>query len=302
MKKVLHVALAIALLAMPQGALASGFKINEQGSKAGGMGLAFVGQADDVTTLSMNLAGIGQLSGTNVAITQAALYVPPREFESDLATLADQEPDSQLFYVPSLFVSQEIGSTGLNAGLGVYSMFGLSQDWNHVGSTFVGTAPAPRAGFSRVADRVELRTVFINPALVYEIIHDHLSVGAGFIFAYGDLQGDNTPVIDLGGAGIRELGEMSNDVNGYGYTFNVGVHFRGMDDRLRVGAYYRHKVGMDLEGEFSADNLEPLVFGARRAFATDSDVEMNLPGSVGVGIAYEVNCRLTIEVDGEYNT
>ncbi len=295
--------LALIVLVPPQGALASGFKVNEQGSKAGGMGLAFVGQADDVTTLSMNIAGIGQLEGTNAAFTLAALYVPPREFDSDIAAVADQEPDSQLFPIPSLFVSQEIGHTGFNAGLGVYSMFGLSQDWNLVGSIDRGIV-VPPAGFSRLVDRVEFRTVFINPSLVYEIIRDHVSVGAGFIVGYGDLQVDNSPVVNLTGlgAGVRELGEMTQDVHGYGYSFNVAIHYTGMDDRLRVGAYYRHKMGLDMDGEFEADNLEPLVFGAARAYSTDAQIELNLPGTVGLGFAYDVNCRLTVEVDGEYNT
>lgn len=303
MRNSLVLALALIVLAAPQAALASGFKVNEQGAKSGGMGLAFVGQADDVTTLSMNIAGIGQLEGTNAAFTSAALYVPPRGFESDLETVADQEPDSQLFTIPSLYISQEIGCTGFNAGLAVYSMFGLSQDWNLVGSSF-GGAVAPAAGFSRLADRAEFRTVFINPVLAYEVIRDHLSIGAGFILGYADLQVDNTPVVDLRGVGlgVRELGEMTQDVHGYGYSFNLGLHFMTMEDRLRVGAYYRHKMGLDLDGEFEADNLSPIVFGAARAFSTDEQVEVSAPGTFGLGIAYEVNCRLTVELDGEYNT
>lgn len=296
-----HVFVLAVALSVPCASLAAGFKVNEQGAKGGGMGLAFVGQADDSTALALNLAGIHQLQGTNVSFTYANIYVPGREFESDIpAALIDgQEADSQLFTVPSLYVTSDLGTARWHVGLAIYNMFGLTQDWNDTGVNFGGAPPA--GGFSRGADRVSLKTTYINPVVAYEVIEDKLSFAAGFIAGYGDLKADATPVVGLGILGVRELAQIEQDVDGWGFSFSVGVHAK-LSDTVRAGAYYRHSLHLDMDGEFDAEKLNPFVFGAAGSFETDEDLDFTLPGSVGFGLAIQATPELLLEVDGEYNT
>ncbi|MEK7866092.1 MAG: outer membrane protein transport protein [Planctomycetota bacterium] len=299
-----HVLVLAAALSVAGVSLASGFKVNEQGAKGGAMGLAFVGQADNATTVALNLAGIHQLTGTNVAFTWADIYVPGREFESNVPTavIDGQEADSQLFTVPSTYITSDLGTTRWHVGLAIYNMFGLTQDWNDTGVTFGGAAP-PAGGFSRSADRVSLKTTFINPVVAYEVIEDKLSFAAGFIAGYGDLKADATPVVNLipFTLGVRELAQIEQDVDGWGFSFNVGVHAK-LSDTVRAGAYYRHSLALDMDGEFDAERLNTVVFGAAGSFETDEDLELTLPGTVGFGVAWQATPEFLVEVDGEYNT
>ncbi len=296
-------AIAIALI-VPCAALASGFKVNEQSSKAGGMGIAFVGLADDPTSIALNLAGISQLQGTNVAFTHAMIYVPGREFQSDIpaALIDDQQADNQLFNVPSLYLTSDLGSERFHVGIALYNMFGLTQDWNDVGATSAGVA-IPAGGFARTSDRVSLKTMFINPVLTYEVIDNELSIGAGFIAGNGDLKADGRPVANLTGfgLGVPELAEIEQDVDGWGFSFNVGVHWKA-SDCVRVGAYYRHSLQLEMDGEFDAEALNPTLFPTARSFETDEDLDLTLPGTVGFGIAWQATDELLLQVDGEYNT
>ncbi len=298
MKRTLHVALALVFLAAPEVSFASGFKVNEQDAKAAGMGLAFTGQADDPGALATNIAGIGQLEGYQASTTTALLYVPGRDFESQLAGLASQKADNQLFALPSMYLTAQIGcDSPLHAGLAVYSMYGLTQDWNLTGTG--NLPPVPLAGFSRNVDRVDLKTVFINPVIAYEVMPERVTLAAGFIAAYGDINAESNPVFNAGGS-IQELAELEQEARGWDWSWNVAVHAK-VNDCLSIGAYYRHRLTLHMSGDFEADHLNPLIFGAAQSFQTHENIDVPLPGVAGAGISWKPNCRLTVNADFEYN-
>ncbi|MBI5369549.1 MAG: outer membrane protein transport protein [Planctomycetes bacterium] len=314
MKKWLVGALVLGLTGVPQGAFASGFKIAEQGAKGGGMGLAFVAQADDPTTVAMNPAGIHQLDGTMAAFTNAGIYAPGNEFDSDIpSSLQDQSADDQLFGVPSFFITTDLGFEKFNFGLGVYSMFGLSRDWDETGITDLNAEGIPAAGFGRIVNRVDLFTIFVNPVFSYELMGEKLAIAAGPIYGFGKLEVNSKPVVNLtavpaafGGEGIEKLADLNQEVEGDGWTFNIGLHSK-LTEKLRLGAYYRHDMHMNLtNGSFRAANRNTTVFGAAAAaparFKTSLGAELNLPGTAGFGFAYDVTPELLVEVNGEYNT
>ncbi len=224
MRKALPVALALVFLAAPEVSFASGFKVNEQDAKAAGMGLAFTGQADDPGALATNIAGIGQLEGMQVSTTTALLYVPGREFESHLTTeLADQQADNQLFVLPSMYLTAQIGcDSPIHAGLAVYSMYGLTQDWNLTGSSPV-LPPLPLAGFSRDVDRVVLKTGFINPVVAYEVMPGRVTLAAGLIAAYGKIKIESNPVAPAG-ASLQEIAQLEQEADGWAWSWNVAIH------------------------------------------------------------------------------
>lgn len=299
MKRMLHVALALVILAAPEVSFASGFKVNEQDAKAGGMGLAFTGQADDPGALATNIAGIGQLEGMQASTTTALLYVPGREFDSHISTaLADQRADSQLFALPSMYLTAQIGcESPIHAGLAVYSMYGLTQDWNLTGTG--APAATQLAGFSRNVDRVDLKTVFINPVLAYEVMPERVTIAAGVIAAYGNFNAEANPVFNAG-ANIQELAELEQEADGWAWSWNVAVHAK-VNNCLSVGAYYRHKMTLEMSGDFEADHLNPLIFGGARSFEEDEDINLPLPAVAGAGVSWKPMCRVTVNADLEYN-
>jgi long-subunit fatty acid transport protein len=72
-------------------------------------------------------------------------------------------------------------------------------------------------------------------------------------------------------------------------------------EQIRVGAYYRHKMNLDLDGDFKAKSLNPIVFGGgATSFQTGEEYEFTLPGAAGVGVSWTSADRLlTINADFE---
>jgi long-subunit fatty acid transport protein len=77
------------------------------GSKAAGMGTAFVGVADDPSAIMHNPAGLTQLKGTNM-YGGGTVVIPSTEYISP--TGASEETDSRVFFPPS----GSVVDTGVN--------------------------------------------------------------------------------------------------------------------------------------------------------------------------------------------
>ncbi|MBI3273258.1 MAG: outer membrane protein transport protein [Planctomycetes bacterium] len=303
MKK-LVTAISVLALAVAGGAgdaRADGFRLKVQSAKGVGQGLAFAASADDPTTIAYNPAGLHQLEGTQAAFTTALVYAPGNHFESDRADLGSETGDDQLFVVPSLFLSCDLGTKCWHVGLGVYSPFGLGRDFDEAGITN-SAAEQRAAGMAQIVDRLDLMTVYVNPVAVYDVLPDKLSIAAGFIYCHSRIEIQNKPVVNLGAAGVRKLADFDQKAYGDGYTFNVGVHSK-VTDQLRFGAYYRHKIYMDYDhGFFTANKRNPLVFGNVGRFQTREELDFSLPGVFGAGLNYEVCDGLTVELNGEHIT
>ncbi len=75
---------------------ASGFQINEHGSKAMGMGGAFAGLANDPSAIYFNPSGITQLFGTHI-LGGATLILPSSSFRGPAPSIAESKLESQVF-------------------------------------------------------------------------------------------------------------------------------------------------------------------------------------------------------------
>ncbi len=116
-KRSCNVALIGLFLLLPQLVLASGFKIETQGSKATGMGAAFVAVADDPSAIAYNPAGLTQLEGTDIYLGTTVI-IPTTKYESPAG--ASDTTDYHVFYPPHLYITSD-AIKNVVFGLGIFS-------------------------------------------------------------------------------------------------------------------------------------------------------------------------------------
>lgn len=94
-------------------------------------------------------------------------------------------------------------------------------------------------------------------------------------------------------AGTPVLVDM--DVDGYSYSWNVGIQYRPTD-RLTLGVAYVSETEVDLEGDFSVDGTGVVPFPDATA-DYDVDTKKTWPRSLGAGASYRFDWG-TFSVDG----
>ncbi len=268
----------------------SGFSIYEQGSKAMAMGGAFVAQANDVTAIFFNPAGITSLSGWNFAlggtiIQPQASFTGPTVSDPNLYNKAKE----QTFFPPHLYVSYSLNER-LSLGLGVFVPFGLASDW---GKDWPG---------KYLATYSSVQSIFVNPVVAYKVL-PNLSIAVGFNYAMADV--DLEKVVNYPIRNIDLYSTLKASTTGYG--FNVGVQFKPFE-KMTIGAAYRSNVMLKFkDGDVlfdypSIDQNDPqqqvMLAELKALFPnTKGDADLELPTFTSVGIAYDFTDRLTAEFD-----
>src|SRR5690606_20937229 len=91
---------------------------------------------------------------------------------------------------------------------------------------------------------IALKAIFFQPTLAYQL-NDKVSVGAGFVFAYGDVELHKAlPVQNANGDGQAELAGKTT-----AFGFNAGVFVQATPE-LSLGLSYRSTIDMEMtEGD-----------------------------------------------------
>ena len=161
-------AAAAVLVTIPHVVRGQGFGLNDIGSCAVARAYATTGApCRDASTIYWNPGAAATLPGLSVYAGGDIIGVLGG-FTAD-TTLHHYAANVPTAVVPSVFVNYggQLGSHRASAGLGVYVPYGLTSQWN---SDFPGRFEAQKAS---------LRTVYIQPNVAIEVIHDVLSVGGG---------------------------------------------------------------------------------------------------------------------------
>ena len=270
----------LCLSIFPQSAFASGFKIETQGSKATGMGTAFVAVADDPSAIAYNPAGLAQLEGTNIYLGTTAI-IPTIKYEGPAG--ASDETTYQVFYPPHLYIASKPAER-LSIGLGIFSPFGLETKWSKTGPVrYAATESA-------------IETVNINPTVAYRI-SPTLSIGAGIDYMKSKVVMENMVNQSLVGGSD---GELSCKANGDGWGYNAGLLYKPSKS-LNLGIAYRSRIKVDYNGTTTFSNiapaLQPLFSGS--TYKTDSSTDLTFPDILNFGISYRPSEKLTIALEAE---
>jgi long-chain fatty acid transport protein len=295
--------LAIVLIAAGP-ASAAGFSIFEAGSRATGMGGAFVGVANDQSAMFYNPAGLGEQAekGKLKAMVGVTLIMP----DSKLDQGADPYPGSDysakqksmIFFPPNFYASYGL-SECLNLSFGTWFPFGLSTAWEDQDS-FRG---------QYVSQRVDLRQYSMGLQLGWKV-NEYLSVGAGPELRVSDVKLQrNVPLFNP--FTNRVVTAAHADIVGDGYaadlTFGAGIKINPTPE-FSIGASYHGAVTSDYSGaatfyKQSTGNAQlDGAFAAKVPLDKPVPVEtaIDYPAMTQVGISYTFNKKLTLAASGTY--
>ncbi len=235
---------------------------------------------DDAAVVRSNPASLPKIVDTTMEVTYQSWH-GETDFNGNFG-------QSESMYDPwkhlgSLYIAHPINDT-MTAGLGITAPFGVSIKWEREGVfKYVG------------AYNSNLQTVAINPALGLKI-NDDLSIGFGLDIFRSKLQLEQKFPWFLVAGGPVPDGDMNFEGTGWGLGAYFGVNY-DLSDRHHLALVGRLPVSVDYDGKFEISNIPAPGVALPR---TDFDSEIQHPGSVGVGYAFDATDKLTIGVDFEW--
>lgn len=276
MKKLLTIALLVVSHTL---IYSGGFQVNEHGSRAMGMGGAFIAVASDPSAIYFNPAGLTQLRGFNVML--GATFIAPRiTFRGPAPSIDEHKMVRQIFYPINLYASYQLNNK-VTLGFGLNNPFGLGTKW-----------PEDWVG-KYIATETRLRTFFFTPSVAYKI-SDGISVGWGLDFVLGQVllkrKVDISPF--AGEANVK----LEGSGNGFGYRF--GILAKPFDD-LSIGFSYRGDVNLKFDG--TAETTGPAQLQSQLPQG-DVKTEITTPQNFNFGVAYRVMPKLLLAASLQYVT
>jgi long-chain fatty acid transport protein len=224
-------------------ALASGFGLYEQGSKAMAMGGAFAATADDPSAIFYNVAGLAQqrhftvfAGGTTINFANEFRGDPNDEFTSGTSGFYRRHT----FVLPNVYVTIPVGNS-LTFGVGVMTPFGLRTNWQ---DPWVGRF---------ISRDTNVKVLSIEPAGAWQSADGRFAVGLGAEYrrAHIVLNRNNAAP----GNGVNPFTGRIVDVanvwlnskwdSAWGYS--AGVLYKA--DKFRVGASYRADMDINFTGD-----------------------------------------------------
>ncbi len=284
MKKVIKLALSLLLVSvLATSNFANGLSLNSVGTRALGMGGAFIARSNDATAIYWNPAGLaGQQSSVNLFFTG----VMPLGTYKWAPGQIDTKTNSNIYPTGGLMGVYNSGK--LTFGLGVFVPAGLGAEWP-------GADLAAFAGGKTFDWESRIGVVAISPSIAYKI-SDKFSIGlsANIYYAMFDLSRPN--LADLNQDGTPETPvQYKESSTGLGYGITLGLKYN-ITEQLTAAATFRTatKVAMDGTADISVQGMGNILSSG---FTRD----VTWPMWIGGGLAYKVNKCLTLALDAQYS-
>lgn len=274
-KKILSNIILLLLIGTP--VFSGGFQINEHGARAMSMAGAFTGLANDPSTIYYNPAGLTRLNSTQ--LMGGFTYIKPNATFRGPSPSIEESSLADRFFNPINFYATHRLSQKWGIGIGVNNPYGLGTNWD---DNWVGRF---------MAIDTEIVTFFINPSVGYEIMPG-LSVGAGLIFAYGDVIIKRAQ--DLAPFNQEAVIEMKGDGTGWG--FSAGVLYQPVE-LISFGLSYRSEVSFDFEGDAKVKAIDPLKPLIPSGSIT---APLTTPQNITFGVALFPMKELIVSADFQY--
>ncbi len=292
-KKILIAAFA-AVLVLPSFAPANGFNLNGLGSRAQGMGGAYVSLANDFTAVFWNPAGAAGFKQTTFGFFATDL-IPTNTYSLSGTTLVVPEIDAKTktshylgllagFYMP---VSSKVV---LGLGVSTPSLYGTK--WT--GDDFTGLSDgASYIWMSKVA------VLSLSPMVAVKL-SEAFSVGAAINFNHGVFNlkkpagtSVGPPQIDAPlAAGLADLGQYEETMNGWSFGATLGLLVKPIED-LSVGLTVRTPSTMSYNGSAL------LSYASLYGIPDTSDLVRDMPWPLWIagGVSFRPFERLLLSAD-----
>jgi len=290
---VLLVMLGVVSASQVFGVGSGGFTDQIVGSKALGMGNAFVATADDPSAVFFNPAGLTQQKSPAISLGFAP-HIFSSEYKQDNGAISNMEKHIPI--VPNFYGTFPLREGKWAFAVGVNFPFGLKTQWPDTGP------------LRYVATESFLQVMQINPTIAYRV-NDQLSIGMGAVHARVsanlkarmNLSALNTQL----SGGVPTLSPDGNkelDGSSSGWGYNVGLLYQPFA-KHSLGASYRSQIQNRIKGKTHLSNLSGVaasapVFGGDK-YSVDTETDLNLPQSLILGYAFK-HGNWTMETDAEW--
>jgi long-chain fatty acid transport protein len=277
MKKTLTVVTLLAASASQ----AAGLAIDTQSSRATGMGSTGVASSRDASSIYYNPAGILGVGKLDAQLGDSLVLVGLGFTPNATGVKQSQNPVSPPPYAYFVYKINE----QLAAGVGVFTPFGANSQWPE---DFVG---------QQIARESRVATYDINPTLAWSPLK-WLRLGVGFQAVHGTVEVHRQVAVPSPPALPGTTGEVALSGNTWGLGYNAGVQADVVPGLLTLGAQFRSRVLMFLEGDADFSDFPEPVAPMFQDQPIRLDVE--LPASVGLGVTLTPLEKLTLAVDANW--
>lgn len=280
---------------------AAGFSIFEQGSRATGMGGAFVAVADDGSAMFYNPAGLARQTKKTNAMAGMTLIIPDAKM-SGLAPYPgpgySAVQEDMIFFPPNLYVTMPL-SECVAIGFGTWFPFGLTTAW--------GEQDKWAGRF--ISQRGELRHFTVGLQAAWQIT-DWIGVGGGPELRISDVKlQKNVPLFNPYTNRVVDAAHVDIQTDGMEYDFGwgAGIMLTPVKD-LNIGVSYHSRVDADYTGraifyQFSTGYAD-LDQRFRAVIPTDVPVPVattiQYPAITQVGVSYTFAEKLTLSLAGNH--
>jgi hypothetical protein len=267
------------------------FTIQGTGSRAVGVGGAFLALADDATAVSFNPAGLAQLLAPEFSLVTESLSRQQafKGFKSTAEDLSDTSTRDNRF--SPLFFSATLPFRTANRTVVVTLAYQRVVDFNFRSDRSLDLRAATLGTFRTVRNTVDQDgAINVWSVGVGTELTPRLLLGASVNLWRGEWDLNSRQSYSDSPA---FLGITQNNVF-RGVNVNAGVLWRS--ERLNVGLAYRSgfRAEYRIDGTFSAldDQNRPLAFPAQQG-----QLDLSWPDAIGFGLAWKAHDRLTVTAD-----
>jgi long-chain fatty acid transport protein len=267
------------LFAFSQKVFAGGFMIPHQTGRALGLSNAMTAGVNDPSAVYYNPAALAEVQGNNLLMS--GTYVGLISSVENSSRRAVNKHDDN--FLATIFTNYHLPNTDFTFGIGAYTPFGLATTYE--------------SDFTRfAAERTELRTIYITPALSWSP-SKYFSIGAGTSFVHASglfsrglcLDPVTSCTAPIGLEGRLRLTDTAN-----AFAYNLGVLIKPLDN-IKLGFSYRSRVDLRF------DDADVKLRGAFSTAKTKADIRpIPLPPVINTGLYWQVNPRWGAELVYEY--
>jgi len=328
----------LALLVVAPGLQASGFQSLDMGTRATGMGGAFRAVADDWTAARYNPAGfafvLDNQLGANLGLIHFRNEITPSYrwddiYETGILNDRANVNNHELLSVPTAGFVSRLPIWGETVfGLSAYQTVDYNITWQLYGDKFSNDYNSKQSFASnQYQNNLDVVTFQLTAARLF--MEDKLSLGVGLQVLRGDLLFSNVLFRDNPYTGSspdwvfgdrpydKIVQRTSNDGFGWSAGLTTGMMYRG-GDKLTLAATIDIPFGLTVSGSSSLEFIMPYASraplsgivlgtaddlwtgGTKVVDSADFEVELKLPPTFGIGLAYQLNEKLLVAIDAEY--
>ncbi len=276
--------------------IANGLNLNSLGTKALSMGGAFVGLADDFSTIFWNPAGIAHFKNKYFGFYGTDI-IPYGSYEFSLGSVPVVDAKTVTKnYLGGMAAYYHPINEKVVVGFGIYTPSGLGAQWD--GKDFALVA----ANNPNLDWQSKIGLVTFAPAIAFAL-NEKISLGAALNINYGMFD----VAFHAGTTAVRvppyevDLGQYEESMKGWGYGATFGILVQP-SEMISIGATFRTPSKVSFKGDASIPNLSLIgpALGMVISPTSDLDREVTWPLWFAVGAAVKPIESLTLTADIQF--